>query len=229
MSLQETHVCQLSLITSSSFKSPTLADRYWKPMRDLIPGNLFLDFRNAEESDFWFDFDSIMIYPSYYFNKPGVKVITRKPGFENIMGDNTIWRGGHPNPALGKISAGDVLRIAMLYPPLDVQNPVNMPPRDMCKSNSSVMARDEPDEGVNGTGQGKSPSAWKPVRMTIPNLITTTISPPPPYGTDDVIKASKNNYGCPGCWSKIKSFPDIDLSTPSGAPGPKSSKAADDA
>ena len=154
---------------------------------DWMPGE-HRDPDDHYESSKPFDFDSIMLYDSYALAKAGSKVITRKDG-----GD--IWSGGHPDPEYGRPSAGDVARIIMLYPKPDAPS----------QAEARAVFGDSSDEDNNNSPW----KPWKPVKVVIPGEITTTVSPPPPFGSEDVAKAKKDNFGCHGCWDKVTKYNDI--------------------
>lgn len=76
----------------------------------------YKDTFTAYESSTSFDFDSIMIYNSFDFspagtdvNDPKAWVLTRKDG-------SAVLQGGSTDAAKAVISAGDIARVALLYP-----------------------------------------------------------------------------------------------------------------
>ena len=148
-----------------------------------------------------------MIYPHFMMAKPGTRTMERK---DRVNGGE-IWAGGHPSPQYQGLSPGDKLRITMLYPIPVPQHPLN--PRSAPNNESDV----------------DKPTPWSPLSVVIPHLATTTVRPPPPFGTDDVKEAEKNNYGCPGCWTYVKPYVDFEFGTsePQGQPSTTSTSPSD--
>ena len=172
-------------------QSERLKRTYWFTAVEYIRGDLVAEWQTLQPFQ-EFDLNSIMIYPHFFLAKPGTRTMTRRDGVNG--GD--IWDGGHPLPHLKALSPGDKARIKTLYPlPAPQQHPVN------------------PRSAPNNESDGRKPTQWSPLGVVIPHLATTTVRPPPPFGTEDVKEAEKNSYGCPGCWTYVKPYVDIEFGT----------------
>lgn len=126
-----------------------LAQKYFPQAGQYLPREDEDYFQHSESGEF--DYNSIMIYDSFYGMLEGVQRFPLMTYDENV-----IYMGGHWNPDKAGLSKLDVERVAALYPKQHA-------------GQVSMQARE-----ANNT-EAKQPT----LQVVIPNLVSTIVSPVP--------------------------------------------------